>query len=219
MQGLFISFEGGEGSGKSTQIARLKLWLEKTYPDQEFVMTREPGGTAQAEEIRAILVNGRADKITPQTEALLMIAARTENVDKVIKPALARNAVVVSDRFVDSSRVYQALAVGNDISSIDQIHEFGFGNLQPDLTFVMDVEPDIGLQRAYQRIADKGEGGSGDEDRFETKGPEFHQRVRAGFLALAEQFPARIKVIDASLSPDDVTSQITSHITSFLDSR
>ena len=219
MQGLFISFEGGEGSGKSTQIARLKLWLEKTYPDQEFVMTREPGGTAQAEEIRAILVNGRADKITPQTEALLMIAARTENVDKVIKPALARNAVVVSDRFVDSSRVYQALAVGNDISSIDQIHEFGFGNLQPDLTFVMDVEPDIGLQRAYQRIADKGEGGSGDEDRFETKGPEFHQRVRAGFLALAEQFPARIKVIDASLSPDDVTSQITSHIASFLDSR
>lgn len=219
MQGLFISFEGGEGSGKSTQIARLKLWLEKTYPDQEFVMTREPGGTAQAEEIRAILVNGSADKITPQTEALLMIAARTENVDKVIKPALARNAVVVSDRFVDSSRVYQALAVGNDISSIDQIHEFGFGNLQPDLTFVMDVEPDIGLQRAYQRIADKGEGGSGDEDRFETKGPEFHQRVRAGFLALAEQFPARIKVIDASLSPDDVTSQITSHIASFLDSR
>ena len=219
MQGLFISFEGGEGSGKSTQIARLKRWLEKTYPDQEFVMTREPGGTAQAEEIRAILVNGRADKITPQTEALLMIAARTENVDKVIKPALARNAVVVSDRFVDSSRVYQALAVGNDISSIDQIHEFGFGNLQPDLTFVMDVEPDIGLQRAYQRIADKGEGGSGDEDRFETKGPEFHQRVRAGFLALAEQFPARIKVIDASLSPDDVTSQITSHIASFLDSR
>ena len=219
MQGLFISFEGGEGSGKSTQIARLKRWLEKTYPDQEFVMTREPGGTAQAEEIRAILVNGSADKITPQTEALLMIAARTENVDKVIKPALARNAVVVSDRFGDSSRVYQALAVGNDISSIDQIHEFGFGNLQPDLTFVMDVEPDIGLQRAYQRIADKGEGGSGDEDRFETKGPEFHQRVRAGFLALAEQFPARIKVIDASLSPDDVTSQITSHITSFLDSR
>ena len=219
MQGLFISFEGGEGSGKSTQIARLKRWLEKTYPDQEFVMTREPGGTAQAEEIRAILVNGSADKITPQTEALLMIAARTENVDKVIKPALARNAVVVSDRFVDSSRVYQALAVGNDISSIDQIHEFGFGNLQPDLTFVMDVEPDIGLQRAYQRIADKGEGGSGDEDRFETKGPEFHQRVRAGFLALAEQFPARIKVIDASLSPDDVTSQITSHIASFLDSR
>ena len=219
MQGLFISFEGGEGSGKSTQIARLKRWLEKTYPDQEFVMTREPGGTAQAEEIRAILVNGRADKITPQTEALLMIAARTENVDKVIKPALARNAVVVSDRFGDSSRVYQALAVGNDISSIDQIHEFGFGNLQPDLTFVMDLEPDIGLQRAYQRIADKGEGGSGDEDRFETKGPEFHQRVRAGFLALAEQFPARIKVIDASLSPDDVTSQITSHIASFLDSR
>ena len=219
MQGLFISFEGGEGSGKSTQIARLKRWLEKTYPDQEFVMTREPGGTAQAEEIRAILVNGSADKITPQTEALLMIAARTENVDKVIKPALARNAVVVSDRFGDSSRVYQALAVGNDISSIDQIHEFGFGNLQPDLTFVMDVEPDIGLQRAYQRIADKGEGGSGGEDRFETKGPEFHQRVRAGFLALAEQFPARIKVIDASLSPDDVTSQITSHITSFLDSR
>jgi len=219
MQGLFISFEGGEGSGKSTQIARLKRWLEKTYPDQEFVMTREPGGTAQAEEIRAILVNGSADKITPQTEALLMIAARTENVDKVIKPALARNAVVVSDRFVDSSRVYQAMAVGNDISSIDQIHEFGFGNLQPDLTFVMDVEPDIGLQRAYQRIADKGEGGSGDEDRFETKGPEFHQRVRAGFLALAEQFPARIKVIDASRSPDDVTSQITSHIASFLDSR
>ena len=219
MQGLFISFEGGEGSGKSTQIARLKRWLEKTYPDQEFVMTREPGGTAQAEEIRAILVNGSADKITPQTEALLMIAARTENVDKVIKPALARNAVVVSDRFGDSSRVYQALAVGNDISSIDQIHVFGFGNLQPDLTFVMDVEPDIGLQRAYQRIADKGEGGSGDEDRFETKGPEFHQRVRAGFLALAEQFPARIKVIDASLSPDDVTSQITSHIASFLDSR
>ena len=219
MQGLFISFEGGEGSGKSTQIARLKRWLEKTYPDQEFVMTREPGGTAQAEEIRAILVNGSADKITPQTEALLMIAARTENVDKVIKPALERNAVVVSDRFGDSSRVYQALAVGNDISSIDQIHEFGFGNLQPDLTFVMDVEPDIGLQRAYQRIADKGEGGSGDEDRFETKGPEFHQRVRAGFLALAEQFPARIKVIDASLSPDDVASQITSHIASFLDSR
>ena len=148
MAGLFITLEGGEGSGKSTQARLLKRWLSDVFPGREILVTREPGGTEQAEEIRVILVNGAADKLSVQTEALLMIAARTEHVQKIIQPALLRDAIVICDRFSDSTLVYQGLAQGKDIDLLRSIHEFGFSDLRPDLTFVLDVPPEQGLKRA-----------------------------------------------------------------------
>lgn len=208
MSGLFVTFEGGEGSGKSSQIKALVQRLANHHPDQEIIVTREPGGTGPAEEIRAILVNGEHDKITPQTEALLMVAARTENVDKVIKPALLRNAVVLCDRFADSSRVYQALALGQTIEKVDQLHQFGFDNLHPDITFYLDVEPEIGLARAHSRISENNNKNHNIESRFEEKGLGFHRAVREGFLTLAAQYSDRFCVINAAQSEGDVSRDI-----------
>jgi len=206
MQGLFITFEGGEGSGKSTQIVEIANWIKAHYPKQEIVITREPGGTVPAEEIRHILVNGDKDKITPQTEALLMIAARTENVHKIIMPALDRGAVILCDRFADSSRVYQALAHGKSIDKIDALHEFGFDNLQPDITFYLDIPPEEGLERATKRISDIADN---TESRFEDKGLDFHKRVRDGYLTLASLFPDRFEIINGSQKIDVITDHIT----------
>lgn len=217
MAGLFITFEGGEGSGKSSQIQHLKASFAQHFPNQEIVITREPGGTGPAEEIRAILVNGEGDKITPQTEALLMVAARTENVDKIVKPALARNAIVLCDRFADSSRVYQALAHGKPIDEIDQLHEFGFQNLAPDLTIYLDIEPEIGLARAHQRISENKVSKQHLEGRFEGKGLDFHIAVRQGFLALAKQFESRFRVINAQQDEKQVAFDIWQAITPLLD--
>ena len=145
MTGLFITLEGGEGSGKSTQAGLMKQWFVDLYPRREIIVTREPGGTEPAEEIRNILVNGAADKLAVQTEALLMIAARTEHVLKVVKPALMRDAIVICDRFSDSTLVYQGLAHGLDIDLLRAIHRFGFSDLRPDITFVLDLPPEQGL--------------------------------------------------------------------------
>ena len=144
MSGLFITLEGGEGSGKSTQAGLMKQWFADLYPRREIMVTREPGGTEPAEEIRNILVNGAADKLAVQTEALLMIAARIEHVLKVVKPALMRDAIVICDRFSDSTLVYQGLAHGHDVDLLRSIHQFGFSDLRPDITFVLDVPPEQG---------------------------------------------------------------------------
>ena len=205
MQGMFITFEGGEGSGKSTQIIALAHWIKSHYPNREIVITREPGGTAPAEEIRNILVNGDKDKITPQTEALLMVAARTENVHKIIRPALDRGAIILCDRFADSSRVYQALAHGTAIDQIDALHEFGFNNLQPDVTFFLDLPPEIGLERVAKRISETADN---TESRFEDKGLGFHKRVRDGYLSLARIFPDRFEIIDARQNINTITDQL-----------
>lgn len=208
MAGLFITFEGGEGSGKTSQIQLLYHALHAEFPQLEIIRTREPGGTSPAEEIRSILVNGDKDKITPQTEALLMIAARTENVDKIIRPAKQRNAIILCDRFADSSRVYQALAHHRDFDEIDWLHQFGFQNMQPDLTFYLDVEPQVGLARAEKRVSENSHKNQSDEDRFEGKGLAFHHAVRDGFLKLAAQFKERFYVIDAHQSETQISAEI-----------
>ncbi len=207
MTGLFITFEGGEGSGKSTQIAEIGKWITSRYPDTELVVTREPGGTVPAEEIRKILVNGDKDKITSQTEALLMVAARTENVQKIIRPAIDRGAIILCDRFSDSSRVYQALAHGQPIEKIDQLHAFGFDNLQPDITLYLDLPPEEGLERANRRNSDMVEQ-TETESRFEDKGLGFHTQVRNGYLALSKLFPDRFHLIDGQQNKDAITEQI-----------
>lgn len=200
MSGYFITLEGGEGSGKSSQIKRLSAYFQTHFPDQELVITREPGGTVEAEKIRDILVNGQADKFTPQTEALLMIASRTEHVDKVILPALKRGAVIICDRFSDSSVVYQGLAHDIAKADIDNLHEFAIDGLKPHRTYLLDLPPETGLERAHQRAGMT----SGQESRFEDKGLNFHKRVRDGFLELVKTEPQRIMKIDALQSEDTV---------------
>jgi dTMP kinase len=212
MSGLFITFEGGEGSGKSTQIQLLINWFSAHYPGREILTTREPGGTAEAERIRDILVTGSAEKLSVEAEALLMIASRTEHVQKVIVPALRRGAIILCDRFSDSTLVYQGLAHDLSIDKLVAIHEFGFDDLRPDLTFLMDVPAELGLQRAGQRqMAEPGKP-SAAESRFEDKGIEFHQRVRAGFLALADRYNERIIIIDASQSAEHSNFQVKEHL-------
>ena len=207
MPGLFITLEGGEGSGKSTQAGLLQLWFEELYPEREIIVTREPGGTATAEEIRNILVNGPADKLAVQTEALLMIAARTEHVLKVVKPALRRDAIVICDRFSDSTLVYQGLAHGHDVNLLRSIHQFSFSNLRPDITIVLDVPPEQGLQRAEMRAKKQNS-----ESRFEEKGLPFHKRVRDGFIKLAKDEPERFIIIDASGTAEQSDRLIKQHI-------
>ena len=212
MSGLFITFEGGEGSGKSTQIKLLDEWFSARYPGREILKTREPGGTPEAEQIREVLVTGAAEKLSVQAEALLMIASRTEHVQKVIAPALKRDAIVLCDRFSDSTLVYQGLAHDLSIDQLITIHEFGFGDLQPDLTFLLDVPAELGLQRAGQRQNEHKGQAIGSESRFEEKGVDFHQRVRSGFLALADKNPERIITIDASQSASHSDDQIKKHL-------
>ena len=212
MAGVFITLEGGEGSGKSTQAQLLKSWFAEAFPGREILVTREPGGTEQAEEIRAILVNGATDKLSVQAEALLMIAARTEHVQKIIQPALRRDAIVICDRFSDSTLVYQGLAHDKDITLLRSMHQFGFGDLRPDLTFVLDLPPEQGLKRAEARVQ-----AQNTESRFEEKGLAFHSRVRDGFIELAAQEPDRIVIIDASGTPEHtdklVKQQLTNRLT------
>ena len=207
MSGLFITLEGGEGSGKSTQASCLRLWFEDLFPGREIIVTREPGGTEQAEEIRNILVNGAADKLAVQTEALLMIAARTEHVLKVLKPALMRDAIVICDRFSDSTLVYQGLAYGQDIELLRSIHQFGFADLSPDLTFVLDVPPEQGLLRAKTRAKEENS-----ESRFEEKGLSFHKSVRDGFVKLAKSEPDRFVIVDARGTPEETDKLVKQHI-------
>ena len=207
MAGLFITLEGGEGSGKSTQATLLKSWFTELFPGREIITTREPGGTEQAEEIRDILVNGAAEKLSAEAEALLMIAARTEHVQKIIQPALARGAIVICDRFSDSTLVYQGLAHKKDINLLRSIHQFGFGDLCPDMTFVLDLPPEQGLVRAEQRAPTQGR-----ESRFEDKGLAFHTRVRDGFIELASVEPDRICIVDASGTPEQTDKRVKQHI-------
>lgn len=211
MSGLFITFEGGEGGGKSTQTLLMSDWLTACQ-NREIVTTREPGGTELAEDIRCILVNGRADKLTVPSEALLMIAARTEHVEKIIKPALHRNAIILCDRFSDSTLVYQGLAHNHSIDRLNDIHDYAFGNLQPDITFLLDLPAEMGLKRSLSRQP-KLEGMKSEQGkRFEDKGLAFHQSVRSGFLKLAKIHAERFIVIDASQSIEHSTKQIKSHI-------
>ena len=200
MRGYFISFEGGEGSGKSTQIEALGKWLETLSGAPTLRITREPGGTGSAEAIRDLLVKGAADKWRPATEALLMSASRHEHVEQVLRPALAAGNVVLSDRYNDSTRVYQGIVGGVPGSNIEALNFIACGDLEPDLTLLLDMDVETGLNRAGGRDSD--------ESRFESKGLEFHRKVRDAFLSLAGQYPSRFVVIDASRSQDAITADI-----------
>ena len=200
MSGLFITFEGVEGSGKSTQIQRLAHRIKSNNVNVDLLITREPGGTDSAESIRQLLVTGRADKWRAATEAMLMSASRHEHVEHVIRPAIESGAIVVCDRFYDSTRVYQGIVGGVPEVNIEALNHLACGNLVPDLTILLDMDVDEGLRRA--------DGRGTAETRFESKGVEFHRKVRSGFLELAARHSGRFVVIDAGREIDLVTSDI-----------
>ncbi len=200
MSGLFITFEGVEGSGKSTQIQRLEDRIKSKIVNVDLLVTREPGGTDSAESIRQLLVTGRADKWRAATEAMLMSASRHEHVEHVIRPAIESGAIVVCDRFYDSTRVYQGIVGGVPEPDIEALNRLACGNLVPDLTILLDMDVDEGLRRA--------DGRETAETRFESKGVEFHRKVRSGFLELAARHSGRFVVIDAGREIDLVTSDI-----------
>ncbi len=197
-RGRFITFEGGEGAGKSTQVRRLAERLSGAAP--ELVVTREPGGSTGAEAIRDLLVRGAVDRWSPTTETLLMYAARRDHIERVITPALDRGVWVLCDRFADSTRAYQGAAGGAPASLIAALEQDVLAGLAPDLTLVLDLPAEAGLARVTAR----GQG----ETRFEDKGPAFHQRLREAFLRIAAAEPARCAVIDAAPGPDDVARAI-----------
>jgi len=201
MKGRFITIEGGEGSGKSTQIAMLKAALEKKGVSH--LITREPGGEAGAEAIRALLVTGDKDRWDPLAETLLFYAARVQHLSRLIAPALAEGKLVLCDRFADSTRVYQG-SKGISPAFIEALHALTLGNVSPDITLILDIDPVEGLKRAGGR--------AGNETRFEGMELEFHQQVRSGFLSIARAEPQRCKVIDASLSPEAVHTEILKQI-------
>lgn len=197
-RGVFITFEGGEGAGKSTQLRRLVAHLAGA--GREVVATREPGGSAGAEAIRGLLVEGAADRWSPLSETLLLYAAREDHLERLIRPALARGAAVVSDRFADSTRAYQGAGGGVAPSVIDALERTVLGETRPDLTLILDLPAERGLARAARR--------GGGEARFESKGLAFHQRLRDGFLALAAAEPGRCVVIDADQPEDAVAAAV-----------
>jgi dTMP kinase len=202
--GKLISFEGSEGSGKSTQIARLAAHLQKI--GREVVATREPGGTEIGEQIRNIIVhNSKGDEMCPETELLLFTAARAQVVREVIAPALMRGAIVLSDRFLDSSTVYQGIARNLAPGPVSAINQFAVGNVMPDLTIVLDVPTEVSLKRIRQRASDL-------PDRMERENITFYKKVREGYLLLAEQWPNRVVVVDGTQPTDQIEAQIRAEV-------
>ena len=196
--GRFITFEGGEGAGKSTQLKGLVARLQSQ--GREVVATREPGGSPGAEAIRELVLTGAADRWSPVTETLLMYAARRDHVERVIRPALARGAWVVCDRFADSTRAYQGAAGGTAAELIAALERFVLEETRPDLTLIFDLPVEVGLARAHAR--------AGSEMRFESKGLAFHARLRDGFLAIADAEPDRCALIDADGSVEAVEARV-----------
>jgi len=194
----FITFEGGEGSGKSTQIALLgKALAAAAIPH---VITREPGGSAGAEAVRKLLVNGEADAWDAETETLLFYAARLDHVNKLIKPALAEGKIVLCDRFADSTLVYQGIGKELSESYVHTLHNLTLGNFMPDVTIILDIDPAIGLKRAAARHSN--------ETRFEKMDIDFHHRIRAGFSAIAKREPQRCVMVDAGQGQEAVHKRI-----------
>ncbi|HVK79873.1 MAG TPA: dTMP kinase [Verrucomicrobiae bacterium] len=191
-QGQFITLEGGEGVGKSTLARGLQAALSNRA---EIVLTREPGGAPGADAIRALLVQGESNRWSPMEEALLFAAARLNHLTQTIQPALSRGAWVISDRYYDSTRAYQVAAGGLDAATLEALNSM-IQAPAPDLTLVLDLDPNTGVGRSR--------GASVGEDRFEKKGADFHARVRAEFLAIAQREPKRCAVLDASQPADAV---------------
>lgn len=210
--GIFITFEGGEGAGKSTQIDRLARKLRaKKY---DVVVTREPGGSPGAEAVRHVLLSGAAEAFGPEMEALLFAAARSDHVEQLIKPAIARGAIVLCDRFMDSSRVYQGVTGGLDADFMAVLERLAVNGAIPDLTLILDIDPAEGLARAASRRAK-----DDTPDRFEKETVAVHQQRRDAFLAIAEAEPERCVVINAGEPPGVVEDAITAAVFSMLERR
>jgi dTMP kinase len=205
--GIFVTFEGGEGGGKSTQV---KLLADRLLAEgRDVVTTREPGGSPGAESLRALLVSGETGRWTAEAEALLNYAARDNHLHETIRPALARGAIVLCDRFMDSTRAYQGYAGGCPMALIDALERCIVGTTRPRLTLILDLDPRVGLRRTDGRAGEA-------EDRFERKGLAFHKRLREGFLLIAQSDPARCRQIDAGGSIEDVAQQIERHVRAVL---
>jgi dTMP kinase len=200
MRGRFITFEGGEGTGKSTHAARLAEHLKQLGVGVH--VTREPGGSPGAEIMRYVILSGVAKPFGAEAEAVLFAAARDDHLKTVIRPALERGVWVICDRFADSTRVYQGVAGDVDTRSIRALERIVVGDTKPDLTFILDVPAALGMQRATKRR------GAGDTDRFEKEALAFHEKLRDGFLMLAASEPERCVLIDATASKDEVADQI-----------
>jgi dTMP kinase len=200
VRGRFITFEGGEGSGKSTQIRTLAERLEAG--GVATLVTREPGGTPGAEVLRHVVLSGMGKLIGAELESLLFAAARDDHVHRVIAPALAAGTWVLCDRFADSTRVYQGILGDVDPRLLDALERVTIGDLKPDLTLVLDLPVEIGLGRAAARR------GAGEADRFEAEGAAFHERLRAAYLQIARDNPTRCVVIDATGTAEEVAERI-----------
>ncbi len=209
-RGFFISVEGADGSGKSTQLRRLADHLRAKGHD--VVVTREPGGGGDgAEALRHLLLNGPADRWSPMAEALLMYAARAEHLDKLIRPALAAGKTVLTDRFADSTMAYQGAAGGLGAARITALHDAVVGGDDPDLTIILDVPATVGLSRTAGR--------EGVESRFEGKGEDYQSSARAAFLEIARANPGRCRVIDAAGDEESVARAVAKAADAALQSR
>ncbi len=207
MAGLFITFEGPEGCGKSTQIARLVQHLEARGHD--VVTTREPGGTPTGEAIRGILQHDTAgEDICAETETLLFESSRAQLVRHVIRPALARGAVVICDRFADSTTAYQGYGRGFEVETLLMLHKFALGDTEPDLTLLIDVCVEEGFRRLHARNQEA----ETELDRMERESLAFHQRVYDGYHALAKRWPDRFRVIDGQREPDAVSDDVLAEV-------
>ena len=212
MNFMFISLEGIEGCGKTTQIRQLGAYLEERgYP---YIATREPGGTVIGEKIRSILLDPASKNLVPTAELLLYCADRAQHISEVIKPGLSEGKIVLCDRYFDATLVYQGYARGLDTRFIAELHRILFQDLRPEVTILLDLPPRIGLARAWQEL----DSGSrcGTESRFEEEALNFHEKVREGYLALARTEPKRFRIIDASRSPDEVQADIRSVLAPYL---
>ncbi|MDG2145439.1 MAG: dTMP kinase [Porticoccaceae bacterium] len=204
MQGKFITIEGTEGVGKTTNIEFIQHWLNRR--GVEFVSTREPGGTPLAEQVRELLLTPREEKVGDSTELLLMFAGRAQHLDQVILPALDSGTSVLCDRFTDASYAYQGFGREMDGSLIAKLEQIVQGDLRPDLTLILDIPVEVGLKRASERST---------PDRFEQEQIEFFDRVRQGYLKIAEENPERCAVIDASQSLEQVQASIEAVLENF----
>ena len=196
-KGSFITFEGIDGSGKSTQARKLAEHLQAKGRD--VILTREPGGSEGAEEIRALVLQGEQDRWSAETEILLFTAARRDHLERTILPAIEAGKVVICDRFADSTRMYQGLSRGDLRGTVDQLHKLMIGR-EPDMTILIDMDSNTGLSRALSR--------QGVEERFETFGADLQAQMRAGFLSLAEEFKERFVVINGARSIDEVSVDV-----------
>lgn len=199
-----ISFEGPEGSGKSTQISLLATQLQKHGKD--VITTREPGGTEIGEQIRNIIVhNSKGDEMCAETELLLFTAARAQLVREVIAPALVEGKYVLSDRYLDSSTVYQGIARKLASGPVAEINRFAVGNVMPDITVIVDVPPEVSMARLKQRVTDL-------PDRMERQNIDFYHKVREGYLLLAKQMTDRVILVDGTMSIEDVSKAVWEHV-------